>query len=129
MADPFGLETEPHKERTSFTIEANTVPRQHRCKTRLEVHATPSRRGRRSPKTPASELKAERELQVALALSGRAAAFRENFAKGLGIGRIETDIGSAVAAAIGAPIRMVPHVVGLGAELEAEPFVDGNGFE
>src|SRR6266568_3134149 len=52
MADPFGLETEPHKERTSFTIEANTVPRQHRCKTRLEVHATPSRRGRRSPKTP-----------------------------------------------------------------------------
>lgn len=87
------------------------------------------RRGGLSPKNAASELKAERELQVALALSGRAAAFRENFAKGLGIGRIETDIGSAAAAAIAAPIRMVPHVVGLGAELEAEPLVDGNSFE
>ena len=77
----------------------------------------------------ASELKAERKLQVALALSGRAAAFGENLAKGLGIGRIETDTGSAAATAIAAPIRMVPNVVGLGAELEAEPLVEGNGLE
>jgi len=76
----------------------------------------------RFAKDAASELKAERELQVTLALSGRATAFGKDFAKSLRVGRIETDIGRAAAAAIAAPIRMVPHVVGLGAELEAEPF-------
>src|SRR5260370_32164579 len=75
------------------------------------------------------ELEAKRELQIALALSGGAAAFGEYFAESLGVGRVEADIGCAVATAIGAPIRMVPDIVGFGAELEAKAFVDGDSLE
>ena len=87
MANPFGLKTKPRKERTSFTIEANTVPRQYRCKTRLNSMHTISPWSCFA-KDAASELKAERELQVALALSGRATSFGEHFAKGLSVGRV-----------------------------------------
>ncbi len=77
----------------------------------------------------ALELEAQRQLQIALALSRGAAAFVEYFAEGRGILRVEADIGRAAAPAVAAPIRMVPDVVGFGAELEAKAFVDGDSLE
>src|SRR6266849_8347094 len=79
--------------------------------------------------SPALELQAKRELQIALALSGGAAAFVEYLAEGRGIGRVEADIGRPAATAVAAPIRVVPDVVGFGAELETKPFVDRDGLE
>jgi hypothetical protein len=78
---------------------------------------------------PSLELQAKRELQVALALPGAAAALREYFAEGRGVGGVETNIGCAAATAVAAPIRMIPDIVSFGAELEAKAFVDGNGLE
>ena len=77
----------------------------------------------------ALELQAKRELKVALALARAATAFGEYFAEGRGVGGIEADIGRAAAAAVAAPIRMVPHVVRFSTELEPELFVNWDGFE
>src|SRR5215475_1965442 len=64
-----------------------------------------------------SELKAQRELKVALALAD-AAALRSDLSK-VRAGRIEVHS----AAAASTPIRMVEDVEGFGAELESETFV------
>src|SRR5580704_5489600 len=77
----------------------------------------------------ALELQPQRKLQVALALSGAAAAFGQYFAEGRSVGRVEANIGCTVTAAIGAPIRMVPDIVSFGAELEAKAFVDRDRLE
>ena len=63
------------------------------------------------------------------AAAAGATTFGKHFAKGGEIGRIKADIGGAAATAVAAPIRVVPHVVGFGAELEANAFVDRDGFE
>src|SRR5712671_3477738 len=79
--------------------------------------------------TVALELQAKRELKVALALARAATAFGEYFAESGGVGGVEADIGRAAAAAVAAPIRMVPDVVRFGAELEAKLFVNWDRLE
>ena len=80
---------------------------------------------------PCSSLKlqAQRQLQIAFALSGGATALREHLAEGCGVRRIQADIGGAAATAVGTPVRVVPDVVGFGAELETKAFIDGDGLE
>ena len=79
--------------------------------------------------SPALELQAKGELQIALALAGGAAAFGEYFTEGRWILRVEADIGRTAATTVAAPIRMVPDVVGFGAELEAKALVHGDSLE
>ena len=69
------------------------------------------------------ELHTERELQVAFTLAGAAAALRQDFSEGGGVRRVQADVGGAAATAVAAPVRMVPHVVSFGAELEAQVLV------
>ena len=73
--------------------------------------------------TVPSELRPQRELEVALA------AFGKDFSEGRSASRIQSDIGGATATATTAPIRMVPDVECFGAELEAKPFIHGNSLE
>jgi hypothetical protein len=75
------------------------------------------------------EISAERELQVALALTRGATAFSEYFAESGKIRRVQANVGCPIATAIGAPIGVVPNVVGLGAELEASFLGNGEGLE
>src|ERR1700756_5241985 len=103
------------------------------CSSRGQVRLAESRQAStsREAELPAQilELDAQRELEIALALAGAAAAFGEHFAKRGGVGRVQADICSAAATAIAAPIRMIPDVVRFGTELEAEVLVDGNSLE
>src|SRR5215469_16363334 len=74
-----------------------------------------------------SEVEAEGELEIALALPS-SAALCEHFAEG-GACRIESDIGAAIATAATAPIGMIDEVKGFGTKLEAKLLADGKGFE
>src|SRR6266403_1170842 len=75
------------------------------------------------------EVEAQRELQIALALTRAAATFGEYFPKGRGVSGVKPDVGCSPAAAIAAPIRVVPNVVRLGPELESYALCNREGLE
>src|SRR5438270_12861613 len=69
-----------------------------------------------------SELRAQRELEVAFAALGK------HLSK-VRAARIQDDISGAVAAARSTPVRMVPHVESLSTELEVYPLIHRNLLE
>src|SRR6267378_391840 len=75
------------------------------------------------------EEEAQRELQVALALTRAAAAFGEYFSERFGVGGVKPDVGRCPAAAVAAPIWVVPNIVGLGAELQSRFLGNREGLE
>src|SRR5882762_132611 len=74
------------------------------------------------------EEEAQRELQVALALTRTAAAFGEYFSERFGVGGVKPDVGRCPAAAVAVPIWVVPNIVGLGAELQSCFLGNREGF-